>query len=108
FPPVPAPEEAALVRFQAAKELTDSPDDVIIDYTLLGDAPIGGERQALAVIVRKDVVHAFQGLCRGLGMKLLALTPRTAAVAGALERSRQGVVPAGTVEALLTVGPRWA
>src|SRR5439155_978269 len=48
------------------------------------------------------------GLCRGLGMKLLAVTPRPAAVLGALDRSRKTPVAAGAVEALLTIGPRWA
>lgn len=108
YPAVPAQEEPAIVRFQAAKELTESPDDVIIDYTPMGNGSGTGERHALAVIVRKDVIHSLQGLCRGLGMKLLAVTPRPSAVIGALDRSRQGKVPVGAVEALLAIGPRWA
>jgi Tfp pilus assembly PilM family ATPase len=109
YPAVPAHEEPAVVRFQAAKELTESPDDVIIDYTPMGNGDSdGGERHALAVIVRKEVVASLQGLCRGLGMKLLAVTPRPSAVIGALDRSRKGKVPVGAVEALLVIGPRWA
>ena len=80
YPAVPANEEPAIVRFQAAKELTESPDDSIIDYTPMGNGTASGERHALAVIVRKEVVNSLQGLCRGLGMKLLAVTPRPAAV----------------------------
>ena len=36
FPAVPIAEEAGVVRFQAVKELTDSPDDVVIDYVTAG------------------------------------------------------------------------
>ncbi len=32
FPAVPPGEEAAVVRFQAVKELSDSPEDMVIDY----------------------------------------------------------------------------
>ena len=75
FPAVPANEEPAVVRFQAAKELTESPEDVIIDYTPMGNATLAtAERHAMAVIIRKDVVHGLQGLCKGLGTKLLAVT----------------------------------
>jgi Tfp pilus assembly PilM family ATPase len=107
YPAVPANEEPAIVRFQAAKELTESAEDSIIDYTPMGNGD-PAERHALAVIVRKEVVNSLQGLCRGLGMKLLAVTPRPSAVIGALDRSRQGKVPVGAVEALLVIGPRWA
>ncbi len=108
FPAVPPREEPAVVRFQAAKELTESVEDSIIDYTLMGNGGAGDERQALAVIVRKEVIHSLQGLCRGLGTKLLAVTPRPSAVIGALDRSRHGKVTVGAIEALLVIGPRWA
>jgi Tfp pilus assembly PilM family ATPase len=107
YPAVPANEEPAIVRFQAAKELTESADDCIIDYTPMGNGD-PAERHALAVIVKKEVINSLQGLCRGLGMKLLAVTPRPAAVIGAVYRNRHGEVPVGAVEALLTIGPRWA
>jgi hypothetical protein len=108
YPKVPANEEPAIVRFQTAKELTESVEDSIIDYTHMGNGAGPGESHALAVVVKKEVVNSLQGLCRGLGMKLLAITPRPAAVIGALDRSRKGKIPVGVVEALLTIGPRWA
>jgi len=108
YPAVAPSEEPAIVRFQAAKELTESMEDAVVDYTPMGNGAEKGERHTLAVIVRKEVVNSLQGLCRGMGMKLLAITPRPAAVIGALDRSRQGKVPVGVVEALLTIGPRWA
>ena len=110
YPKVPANEEPAIVRFQAAKELTESVDDSIIDYVHMGNGASAGasETHSLAVVVKKEVVNSLHGLCRGLGMKLLAVTPRPAAVIGALDRSRKGKVPVGVVEALLTIGPQWA
>jgi len=108
YPPVPTNEEPAIVRFQAAKELTESIEDCIVDYTYMGNGQGDGERHAMAVIVRKEVVNSMQALCRGLGMKLLLMTPRPGAVIGALDRSRQGKVEVGAVEALLSIGSRWA
>lgn len=107
YPPVPVNEEPAIVRFQAAKELTESIDDCVVDYTYMG-SPDATERHAMAVIVRKEVVNSMQALCRGLGMKLLLMTPRPGAVIGALDRTRQGKVEIGTIEALVSIGPRWA
>ena len=108
YPPVAPQDEPAIVRFQAAKEMTEAVDEVVIDYTPMGSLNGGGERHALAVIVRKDVVTSLQGLSRGLGMKLLAITPRPLAVIGALDRSRLGKVSLGGIEALLTIGSRYA
>src|SRR4029077_10092073 len=67
YPAVPANEEPAIVRFQAAKELTESIEDCVVDYTHMGAGADAGERHALAVIVRKEVVNSLQALCRGLG-----------------------------------------
>ena len=45
FPAVGTGEEAGVVRFQALKELTDSPEDVVIDYvTVSGPAPPSNRR----------------------------------------------------------------
>ncbi len=75
FPPVPETEEAAVVRFQAVKELVDSPDDVVLDYTPSGDqAP--GEKHVLALIVRREVLASYQALCQAAGLRLAALCPR--------------------------------
>jgi hypothetical protein len=66
-PPVPPAEEPALIRFQAIREMSDSPDDVLLDYVPLGAAPgdAGGERRAMAVMLRKDVFRAVAGDGRG-------------------------------------------
>ena len=77
-PPVPDSEEPAVVRFQAIKELTDSPEDVIIDYTInmLPSTSLSGDRKAVALIIRKEVLDSYQVLCQAAGLKLAALTPR--------------------------------
>ena len=36
-PPVPPAEEPAIVRFQVIKELTDAPEEVVIDYLPAGE-----------------------------------------------------------------------
>ncbi len=110
FPQVPPDEEPPLVRFQASKELTDSPDEVVIDYCPLREPGPAGERQATAVIVRREVVAAFKALCLHAGLKLVGITPRPFGVAGALERA-SGVwhTPEATATlAVLTLGERWA
>src|SRR5262249_7246754 len=85
-PPVPADDGPNLIRFQVSKELTEAGDDVVIDYTPLpGNAP-GGERRALAVVVRRPVLAAYKGLCNSAGLKLVALTPRPFGLAGCLQR----------------------
>lgn len=107
-PPVPASDEPALVRFQTAKELSESPDEVVIDYTPMTDERVIGECVAMAVVVRKEILRSLQGLCKGAGLKLAAVAPRPMGMAGALDRMRRGVVPLGTIDAVASVGPRWA
>lgn len=136
YPQVAAKDEPALVRFQTAKELSESPDDVIIDYSPISAVDTVGEREAMAIVVRKDILRSLQGLCRAAGLKLLAATARPVGVAGALERVRglatppcpsfeRGGMPAEAVsispplegggkrnddaiDAVVSVGPRWA
>jgi hypothetical protein len=86
-PAVSPVEEAALIRFQAAKELTDNADDVIIDYTALG--PVGNgsaEQRSLALALRKPVLATYQALCKAANLPLAAAAPRAFGIAACLER----------------------
>ena len=114
YPQVPASEEPAVVRFQASKEMTDAAEDVVIDYTPLDEPGSAGERRAIAVIVRRNIVAAYQTLCRAAGLKLVCLIPRPFGIAAALQRIAGAT--AGTpapqspdaVSAVLTVAEGWA
>ncbi|MCS7046947.1 MAG: hypothetical protein NZO58_11370 [Gemmataceae bacterium] len=109
YPPVPAAEEPALVRFQAAKELSEQADDVVLDYAPLSPADQPGERQALVVALKKATATAFQALARGLGVKLVGLTTRPQALLGAVARAQAlGRGPTGDTWAVLAIGTRWA
>lgn len=85
FPPVPAHEEPAVVRFQAVKELTDSPEDAVIDYITLG-VHTGGDTKAAALVIRREQLQTYQTLCQAAGLKLAALTPRTVGIAACLRK----------------------
>jgi Tfp pilus assembly PilM family ATPase/Tfp pilus assembly protein PilN len=88
YPPVPPTEEPALVRFQAVKEMSESPEDVVLDYAPLTANGNGeGERRSMAVLVRKDLFGAIQVMCNAAGLKLAAVTPRPYAVAAGLVRA---------------------
>jgi Tfp pilus assembly PilM family ATPase len=76
YPPVPAAEETAVVRFQVAKELTDAADEVVIDYVAVRENGAAGEPHALALVVRRELLAAYETLCRAAGLRLAALTPR--------------------------------
>ena len=82
-PPVPGSEEPAVVRFQAVKELNDSPDDFVLDYRPAGTLPDGG-RKSQAAFVKKDLFAAIRTLCDVAGLKLAAVTPRAYAAAAGL------------------------
>ncbi len=108
YPPVPPADEPALVRFQAMKEMSESPDDIVLDYAPLGEA--GAERRAMAVVMRKDVFGAIQAMCTAAGLKLVGVTPRPYAVTATLLRAfAGGTVPAPDAPdeavAALTLGP---
>lgn len=112
FPAVPPAEEPALVRFQALKEITENPDEVVLDYAPLeaGGADPGAERRATVVVIRKDVLAAARAMCEAAGLKLAGVTPRPFAVAAGLARavaagSAHPLAP-GATAAVLTPGPQ--
>lgn len=111
YPPVPPAEEAAVVRFQALKEITENPDEVILDYAPFPSNAPTGERRATAVVMRKDLFAAIQAMCAAAGLKLAAVSPRPFAVAAGLTRA----VASGAAAALanptdavaaVTLGPQ--
>src|SRR5262249_39034416 len=114
FPPVPDHDEPNVVRFQAVKELTDNPDDVVIDYAALPASPGDGERRAQVMIARKELVNAYKALCEAGGLRLAGLAPRAYGMAGCLRRLLGTSVlvpppePADAPVALVTVGEKWA
>ncbi|MBM3980198.1 MAG: hypothetical protein FJ304_07910 [Planctomycetes bacterium] len=108
YPPVPPTEEPALVRFQAMKEMSESPEEVVLDYAPLASAP--GERRSMAVVLRKDQYNAIQAMCQAAGLKLAGVTPRPYATAAGLTRAFAAeTTPApadkGDAVGALTFGP---
>jgi hypothetical protein len=87
YPAVPPAEEPAVVKFQAMKELSDSPDDVVLDYTPLSNGTPEGERRSMAVVIRKELFAAVQQMCTAANLKLAAVTPRPYAIAAGLTRA---------------------
>jgi hypothetical protein len=106
YPQVPPHEEPGVVRFQAVKELTDAGDDVVIDYQAAGAPEPTGERKALAVALRRDILQAYQTLARAAGVKLAGVTPRAFGVIACLRRAASPEPEPGTAFAALTVGER--
>ena len=76
FPPTPPAEEPAVVRFQAIRELTDAPDDVVMDYFPIGDIVPGGGARRWPSSLRKEAVQAIKLLCETAGLKATAITQR--------------------------------
>jgi Tfp pilus assembly PilM family ATPase len=105
YPKVPPAEEPAVVRFQAAKELTEPPEEVVIDYAPAGEAAPGGEQRALVLVARRELVGAYQAICQAAGLKLLALTPRPLGLLTALPA---GAAAPDEAVAVLALGERWA
>ena len=114
YPQVSEDIEAALVRNQIIKELTESPDDVLLDYYPLAEPSPTGERRALSLVVRRDVIQALQTVCRSAGLKLTAITGRPFGTAACFKKLAGKVpeVPAppapDAVVAVLTVSKAWA
>jgi Tfp pilus assembly PilM family ATPase len=104
YPSVPPHEEPAIVRFQAVKELTDPADEVIIDYQAGESADATGERKALAVAVRKDLVKAYGAVAKAVGVKLVAVAPRAFGTIACLRRTGNPAPEPGTAFAVLTTG----
>ena len=69
------------------RELSESPDNVAIDYQRLTGEDIGDERKAVAVILKKEIVKSWQLFCDAAGLKLLALVPRPFASLAATQRA---------------------
>jgi hypothetical protein len=94
YPAVPPAEEPALVKFQAMKELSDSPDEVVLDYAPLANGAPSSERRSMAVVIRKELYGAIQQMCASANLRLVAATPRPYAVAAGLARAfAAGAVP---------------
>ena len=95
YPPSTPGDEPAVVRFQALRDLTESPDDVLMDYTPSTRESLAGERRATAVFIRKELVHAARMMCDAAGLSLKAVTPRPFALAASLRHAfTTGAAPA--------------
>ena len=95
YPPVSPAEEAAVVRFQALKDLVDAGGDVVMDY--FPAAPVPGEvqRRATVVFVRKELYAAAEAFCEAAGLRLAAVTARPFASLAAVRRAIvAGALPA--------------
>ena len=110
YPAVPPVQEPALVKFQAMKELTESPEDVVLDYAPLANGVLNAEteRRSMAVVVRKDVFNAIAAMCTAAGLKLAGVTPRPFAITSGLTRAfAAGAVqpPDSTEDAVAVLTP---
>ena len=101
YPPCAPEDEPAIVRNQVIRELTDTADDVVMDYVPLPPAA-DGQRRAQVVFVRKDLILGVQALCDAAGLKLVGITPRPFAATAALRAS----LPVGTMTAVAAPGER--
>ncbi len=94
YPAVAPSEEPAVVRFQAMKELTDAPEELVLDYAPLSNGSPDGERRSMAVAVRKELYAAIQAMCAAAGIKLVGVSPRPYAIASGVTRSlATGTIP---------------
>jgi hypothetical protein len=111
YPAVPAAEEPAVVRFQALKELTDPAEDVVIDY-IPAREEANGQRRALVLVLRRELLTAYKTICRVAGLKLQGVTPRPFGIAAGLRqamgRSAPPPEPPDAAVAVLTLAEQWA
>jgi hypothetical protein len=110
YPAVPPTDEPNVVKFQAMKELTDAPEDVVLDYVPLAGGSTEGERRSMAVAVRKELLTSILTLCTAANLKLAAVTPRPYGVAAGLNRAfATGAAPRpeekSNPHAILTLSP---
>jgi Tfp pilus assembly PilM family ATPase len=80
YPDVPAHEVPTIVQFQVSKELTVPPEQAVVDFAPVSLPWPSGEKRALGMVVRKDIVRAYDRLCEAAGLTLQGLTPRAFAV----------------------------
>jgi hypothetical protein len=109
FPQIEAHEEANLVRFQTAKELTESIENFAVDYVHLNGT--SSDRQIMTVAARRDMLLMLQTLCQSAGLKLHAVTPRLFGFAHALTRAvhpEPSPLKPNQLNVVLLLGQRWA
>ncbi len=93
YPAVPPHEEPAIVRFQALKDLTETPDSVQMDYVPTQKSE-EGKRHATVVFIRKDLLNAAREIATIAGVKLAGVVPRPFATIAAVRRAfTNGDVP---------------
>jgi Tfp pilus assembly PilM family ATPase len=104
LPPSNASDEPALVRFQVVKELTDAPDEVVIDYAASTQGNAAGNR-VHAVVLRRELLNTYQTLCQAAGLKLAGVCPRPfGAVACLADLLHRGVLPSSLERPERTIG----
>ncbi|MFL5241164.1 MAG: type IV pilus biogenesis protein PilM, partial [Gemmataceae bacterium] len=113
YPEVAETEEASVVRFQAARELTDAPEDLVIDYCPMGEGGGSGQKRALVVVGRRDLIGAYQTIAKTAGLKLAAITPRSFGLVACLNRLAGTSVltpayAAGEAAAVVSLSETWA
>ena len=88
------------------------PDDVVV-WNLLGQADarrlaMRTQRQARRIL-RRELLQAYEALCKAAGLKLHAITPRPFGTAVCLARQTgTSVPPVEGAAAVLTVAEQWA
>jgi Tfp pilus assembly PilM family ATPase len=111
YPAVPAHEEPAIVRFQAIKEITDPPDEVVLDFAPIGQPTDVGDRRALVLVVRRELLKTYETISAAAGLKLAGLTPRPfgllACLQDVLAQGGSGEAPEASV-GVVAVTANWA
>lgn len=111
-PDVPSDREPDVVRFQAQKDMTESPDSVVLDYYRLDRDSAAGQSLVVSASVRKDVINAYKTFCQSAGLRLVAVTPRSLGSLAAYDRAvATGAVTAPEERrpsiAIMTRGEKW-